>query len=326
MSFAVASRDIGRSQGQAILLPRSVSLSGVRATDLARESARHRSCLRAQSSKLYHMGFRAPRSSATRWPTPTLCATGASMPTSLNADQQGRELYVDEAFGARNWTPFMPSIQPPSICACRCSRGRRFAPPKRPSNCTRCSICAATSPPSSTSATARCTTSTFSTCFVIEPGAFYIMDRGYLDFKRLTRLDQAGGFFVTRAKSNIEPRRRYSPAGRSSTRAHLRSDHRPERASMPPRVRPRPCAASSINDPETGKNLVFLTNKFALPAMTIASSTDVDGRWNCSSNGSSSTCASKRFYGTSENAVQGRKSGGHLRLCARGHRQKTPRR
>src|SRR6266550_7580322 len=43
-----------------------------------------------------------------------------------------------------------------------------------------------------------------------EAGAFYVMDRGYLDFKRLARLDDAGSFFVTRAKSNMKARRRYS--------------------------------------------------------------------------------------------------------------------
>src|SRR5512144_2920078 len=50
-----------------------------------------------------------------------------------------------------------------------------------------------------------------------EPGAFYVMDRGYLDFERLARLDEAGSFFVTRAKSNTQLRRRYSrPVDRST--------------------------------------------------------------------------------------------------------------
>ena len=45
---------------------------------------------------------------------------------------------------------------------------------------------------------------------LIEAGAFYVMDRGYLDFERLYVLDQAGGFFVTRAKQNLDARRLYS--------------------------------------------------------------------------------------------------------------------
>ena len=57
-------------------------------------------------------------------------------------------------------------------------------------------------------------------------------------------------------------------------------------------------------DPETGKTLVFLTNNFALPARTIAELYAAAGRSSCSSSGSSSTCASKRFFGTSENAVK----------------------
>ena len=50
-----------------------------------------------------------------------------------------------------------------------------------------------------------------------EPGAYYVMDRGYVDFTRLARLDEAGSFFVTRAKSNMKARRRYSrPVDRST--------------------------------------------------------------------------------------------------------------
>ena len=49
-----------------------------------------------------------------------------------------------------------------------------------------------------------------STPLVPEPGAFYIMDRGYIDFERFHRLHEAGGFFVTRAKSNLKAERRYS--------------------------------------------------------------------------------------------------------------------
>ena len=55
-----------------------------------------------------------------------------------------------------------------------------------------------------------------------EPGAFYVMDRGYLDFERLHVLHCAGSFFVTRAKSNMDARRVYSPSRRSRRRHHLR--------------------------------------------------------------------------------------------------------
>ena len=100
---------------------------------------------------------------------------------------------------------------------------------------------------------------------LIEAGAFYIMDRGYLDFERLYALDQAGGFFVTRAKRNLDARRVYSaPVDRDTglicdqtiaLNGFYAAKHYPGHLR---RIRYR--------DPETGKNLVFLTNQFALPA------------------------------------------------------------
>jgi len=103
-----------------------------------------------------------------------------------------------------------------------------------------------------------------------EPGSFYVMDRGYLDFTHLYALDQAGSFFVTRAKRNMNARRLYSATVDRTTGlicdqtiafnnfyaeqaypAHLR------------RIRYR--------DPQTDKNLVFLTNHGLLPAQTICS-------------------------------------------------------
>ena len=103
---------------------------------------------------------------------------------------------------------------------------------------------------------------------IIESGAFYIMDRGYLDFERLYALDQAGGFFVTRAKRNLDARRLYSaPVDRNSglicdqrivLNGYYAAKHYPGHLR---RIRYR--------DPETGKRLVFLTNQFALPPLTI---------------------------------------------------------
>jgi hypothetical protein len=138
---------------------------------------------------------------------------------------------------------------------------------------------------------------------IIEAGAFYIMDRGYLDFERLYALDQASGFFVTRGKRNLDARRLYSaPVDRNSGLicdqtivlngyyaakgypGHLR------------RIRYR--------DPETGKRLVFLTNQFALPPLTICAlykcrwQVELFFKW------IKQHLRIKRFYGTSENAVR----------------------
>lgn len=102
-----------------------------------------------------------------------------------------------------------------------------------------------------------------------EPGAFYVMDRAYVDFERLARFDDAGSFFVTRAKSNLKARRRYShPVDRSTG---LICDQTIVLTGFYSRKGfDRPLRRIKFNDPETEKTLVFLTNNFALPALTIA--------------------------------------------------------
>lgn len=102
-----------------------------------------------------------------------------------------------------------------------------------------------------------------------EPAAFYIMDRGYLDFERLWVLDQAGSFFVIRAKRNLQARRLYShPVARSrglicDQTVVLEGFYSNER--YPAHLR-----RIRYKDPDTGKTLVFLTNQWQLPALTIA--------------------------------------------------------
>ena len=136
-----------------------------------------------------------------------------------------------------------------------------------------------------------------------EPGAFYVMDRGYLDFERLYRLHQAGSFFVTRAKSNLKAQRRYSrPVDRSTglicgqtivlTGFYSRQDF------------DTPLRRIKFHDPESGKRLVFLTNNFALPAITIAQlyrcrwQVELFFKW------IKQHLRIKVFFGTSENAVK----------------------
>src|SRR5215471_17097896 len=101
-----------------------------------------------------------------------------------------------------------------------------------------------------------------------EPGAFYLMDRGFLDFERLYRLHEAGSFFVTRGKSNLKVRRRYShPVDRTTGLICDQSvvltgfySHQGFEA---------PLRRIRFKDPETAKTLIFLTNNFVLPAFTI---------------------------------------------------------
>ena len=102
-----------------------------------------------------------------------------------------------------------------------------------------------------------------------EPGSYIVMDRGYLDFERLYQLHQLLSFFVIRAKSNMQFRRRYSNVVDHST--GVRSDQTimltGPRSS---RLYPVPLRRVSFYATELDKRLVFLTNNFSLPATTIA--------------------------------------------------------
>ena len=137
----------------------------------------------------------------------------------------------------------------------------------------------------------------------IEAGAFYIMDRGYLDFSRLFRLHQAGAFFVTRAKRNMNAHRLYSAptdreAGvicdqRISLDGYYIGQDYPE---LLRRIR--------FKAPDTGKNLVFLTNNTTLPALTIAAL--YKSRWQVELffKWIKQHLRIKKFIGISENAVK----------------------
>ena len=136
-----------------------------------------------------------------------------------------------------------------------------------------------------------------------EPAAFYVMDRGYLDFERLARLDDAGSFFVTRAKSNTQVRRRYSRYVDRSTGLVC------DQTVVLTGYYTRKGFDSSLrrvkfNDPETGKTLVFLSNNFALPAMTIAKLYKYRWRVELFFKWIKQHLRIKAFFGESENAVK----------------------
>jgi IS4 transposase len=102
-----------------------------------------------------------------------------------------------------------------------------------------------------------------------EAGAFYVMDRGYLDFQRLHRLTLAAAFFVTRTKDNVLLRRRYSHPVDHTT--GVKSDHTVV-LTAPGSIKHYPAALRRVRyfDAEHQRFLVFLTNNFELPALTIA--------------------------------------------------------
>lgn len=138
---------------------------------------------------------------------------------------------------------------------------------------------------------------------IIEAGAIYIMDRGYLDFRRLHRIQQASAFFVTRAKSNFKFKRLYSNRVDKSTGVqcdqiivltgfNAKKDY-PDKLR---RIR--------YHDAEHNNTLVFLTNNFTLPALTIAKlyrcrwQVELFFKW------IKQHLRIKAFYGTTENAVK----------------------
>jgi hypothetical protein len=135
-----------------------------------------------------------------------------------------------------------------------------------------------------------------------EPGAFYVMDRGYLDFERLHRLHLAGAFFVTRAKSNLKAKRRYSRAVDRSV--GLICDQTITLTVFYSKAGyPEPLRRIRFKTDE-GKTLVFLTNNFVLPALTITElyrcrwQVELFFKW------IKQHLRIKSFFGTSENAVK----------------------
>ncbi|HLP05523.1 MAG TPA: IS4 family transposase [Paludibacter sp.] len=138
---------------------------------------------------------------------------------------------------------------------------------------------------------------------IFEAGSFYIMDRGYLDFTRLHRIHASSAFFVTREKSNSSLQRRYSrPINKSSG---LRFDQTVVLSGLfSHRQYPDPLRRIGYVDPESGRRLVFLTNNFNVPPLTIARlyrarwQVELFFKW------IKQHLRIKAFYGTSQNAVK----------------------
>jgi len=138
---------------------------------------------------------------------------------------------------------------------------------------------------------------------LFEAGAFYLMDRGYMDFSRLILIANAGAFFVTRAKSNLQFTRHYSkPVDRFTG---LRSDH-VGKPTLPKSRNAFPVLLRKVRyyDSETSRELIFLTNNLEIPALTVAMlykarwSIELFFRW------IKGHLRIKHYYGTSPNAVK----------------------
>jgi hypothetical protein len=136
-----------------------------------------------------------------------------------------------------------------------------------------------------------------------EPGAFYVMDRGYIDFERLFVFTLSAAFFVVRTKENVLLQRRYSREVDKST--GVRSDHTVILTAINS-VKAYPDALRRVTflDVKTRKRFKFLTNNFVLPALTIAQI--YKSRWQVELffKWIKQHLRIKAFYGTSENAVK----------------------
>ena len=138
---------------------------------------------------------------------------------------------------------------------------------------------------------------------VYAAGSFYIMDRGYLDFARLHRIQQHSAFFVTRAKKNFRCQRRYSRPVDKST--GLRFDQTVVLSGFyAQRAYPETLRRIGYRDPQTGKALVFLTNNFTVPALAIARLYHCRWQIELFFKWIKQHLRIKAFYGTSENAVR----------------------
>jgi hypothetical protein len=269
-----------------------------------RESLRDiEACLSAQAAKLYHMGFRQPVSRS------TLADANEARDWRIYADfaqvliAQARKLYREEGFGVE-LSNTVYALDATTIDLCL------SVFPWAPFRSTKAAV------KLHTLLDLRGAIPTFIhisdgklhdvnvlDILIPEPGAFYVMDRGYLDFERLHVLHCAGSFFVTRAKSNMDARRVYSRTADRATgvicdqsialNGFYSSQHYPEHLR---RIR--------YKDPESRKKLVFLTNHFGLPALTICAlyrsrwQVELFFKW------IKQHLRIKRFYGTSENAVK----------------------
>jgi hypothetical protein len=136
-----------------------------------------------------------------------------------------------------------------------------------------------------------------------EPGAFYILDRGFLDFERLHRFHQAGAFFVIRARANLHFERRYSAAVERSS-GLICDQSVLLKVFYSKHGFPEPLRRIKLRDAESGKSIVLLTNNTALPALTIGElyrcrwQVELFFKW------IKQHLRIKAFFGTSENAVK----------------------
>ncbi len=269
-----------------------------------RESLRDiETCLRAMQPKLYHTGIRGPVSKS------TLADANENRDWRIYADfaqvliQQARKLYAQDDFGAQlEQTAYVFDSSTIDLCLSlfpwALFRQHKAAIKLHTLMDLRGNI-----PCFIRITEGKTHDVNLLDELVLEPGAFYIMDRGYIDFDRLHTFTQHAAFFVIRAKRNLDYRRRsWRPVDKVTG---LRSDqtivlHGPKTSKDYPDALRR----ISYVDTETEKRFVFLTNHFLLSPLTIAQlykcrwQVELFFKW------IKQHLRIKAFFGTSENAVK----------------------
>jgi hypothetical protein len=269
-----------------------------------RESLRDiEACLRAQSSKLYHLGI---RSTVAR---NTLANANATRDWRIYCDfaqsliAMARRLYANEPFGV-DLKDTVYALDATTIDLCL------SVFPWAPFRSTQAAIKLHTLldlrgniPSFIRISDGKWHEVNLLDELIAEPGAFYVMDRGYIDFERLGRLSEAGSFFVTRAKSNLKVQRRYSRKVDKTT--GLICDQTVVLTVFYSRQGfDAPLRRIKFKDPQSRKNLVFLTNNFLLPALTITQLYRLRWRIELFFKWIKQHLRIKAFFGTTENAVK----------------------
>jgi len=269
-----------------------------------RESLRDiETCLRALGSKLYHSGIRQPTARS------TLADASEKRDWRIFSDfahvliEQARSLYAEEPFGAE-LKQAAYALDSTTIDLCLSlfpwAKFRRHKAAIKLHTLLTLRGCF---PTVVILTTGKVHDVNILDQLVYEPGAFYIADRGYLDFGRLHQIHRSGAFFVTRAKKNSRFQRRYSHPVDKST--GLLFDQTVVLTGFRSRQQfPEVLRRIGFRDPQTGKRFVFLTNNFTEPALTIAQlyrcrwQIELFFKW------IKQHLRIKAFYGTSENAVR----------------------
>ena len=267
-----------------------------------RESLRDiESCLRSMSGRLYHMGFRGRISRS------TLADANEKRDWRIYADfamvliHRARELYINEPFGIE-LANTVYALDSTTIDLClTLFPWARFRKNKGAVKLHTLLDLRGNIPSFIDITDGKVHDVNVLDILISEAGSFYIMDRGYIDFKRLYELHQALAFFVIRAKSNLQYRRLYSrPVDKS---AGLRCDQTivltQSFADYPEQLR-----LVKFYDAENDLRLTFLTNNFALEALTIAQLYKCRWKVELFFKWIKQHLRIKAFFGTSENAVK----------------------